>query len=139
MEEPGDLRERIVAVLRRRPVQFAYLFGSRAIGAARADSDIDLAVRFAPELDATERFELTLRLGAELEVAVDRQVDLVDLDTASLRLVGRILKERVVLLGLDDPARVEFEMRLFKLAVDFEHHAAALTRHTLSAMAEGRR
>lgn len=139
MEEPGDLRQRIMAVLRRHPVRFAYLFGSRARGEARADSDLDLAVQFAPELGAAQRFELALRLGAELEAALDCRVDLVDLDTAPLRLVGRILTERIVLLGLDDPARVEFEMRLFKLAVDFEHHAAALTREALDAMAEGRR
>lgn len=96
-----------------------------------------MAVRFDGDRDADARFGVALRLGAELEAAVGITVDLVDLEAAPLRLVGRILAERLVLVGQDDPERVAFEVRQFKLAVDFEHHAAELDRALLGAMARG--
>jgi uncharacterized protein len=132
-----DEREqaRVADVLSRHAVRFAYLFGSRARGAARPDSDLDVAVRFEADRDADARFDAALRLGAELEDAIGIPVDLVDLEAASLRLIGRILGERVILVGRDDPERVAFEVRQFKLAVDFEHHAAELDRALLGAMA----
>lgn len=52
-----------------------YLFGSMATGCATADSDLDLAIRGCPK---GRFFEL---LGTLL-VAMDRSVDLVDLDIA---------------------------------------------------------
>ncbi len=130
---------RVAEVLSRHGVRFAYLFGSQARGTARADSDLDVAVRFDGDRDADARFGVALRLGAELEAAVGITVDLVDLEAAPLRLVGRILTERLVLVGQDDPERVAFEVRQFKLAVDFEHHAAELDRALLGAMARGDR
>lgn len=130
---------RVAEVLSRHGVRFAYLFGSQARGTARADSDLDVAVRFGGDRDADARFGVALRLGAELEAAVGITVDLVDLEAAPLRLVGRILAERLVLVGQDDPERVAFEVRQFKLAVDFEHHAAELDRALLGAMARGDR
>lgn len=139
MEEFESLRGRIVPVLEAQPVAFAYLFGSRARHDAQPDSDVDVAVRFDEELDVSQRFAAALRLGVALEAAAGCPVDVVDLDSAPLRLVGRILSERIVLLGADAPGRVAFETHQFKLAVDFEHHAAELDRQLLAAMARGGR
>lgn len=88
-------------------VRFAYLFGSRATGDHRLDSDADVAV-------CTER-PLTLlaesRLADDLVAALDvPAVDLVDLRRAPLRLLGRILADGIVIYGHDEPERVEFEV-----------------------------
>jgi uncharacterized protein len=133
------LRRDIIEVVDDYPVVFSYLFGSHARGEARHDSDVDVAVCFEPGLAAAERFDLLLRLGAGLEVALRREVDVVDLDEAPLRLAGRILTERVVLTGLDRPERVRYETRVFAPSVDFEYHASRLDRELLAAMARGER
>lgn len=121
------------------PVVFSYLFGSHGRGEARADSDVDVAACLAEDLAPSERFARTLRLGVELETALGRTVDLIDLQEAPLRLVGRILTDRVVVTGPGAPERIRFETEQFKRSVDFEHHAADLDRQLLRAMAERRR
>jgi predicted nucleotidyltransferase len=70
----SDLK-RAVDILKQEGCSEVFLFGSLATGGARADSDIDLAVRGCP----TGRFfHLLGRLLLELE----REVDLVRLDDA---------------------------------------------------------
>lgn len=63
----------------RTDVRVAMLFGSRARGTARADSDVDLAVE-GPGVDL-------LTLGAELGGVLDLEVDVVDLEDASIPLL----------------------------------------------------
>ena len=118
---------------------FAYLFGSVARELDRSDSDVDVAVHFEPDLDAGERFEQALRLGVELERALGREVDAVNLADAPLRLAGRILTERVVIVGMERPERVRYETELFRRYIDAEYHARRLDAELLSAMADGRR
>jgi len=76
--------ERLRAVLASQPgVRLGYVFGSAARGALRADSDVDVAVRFAarPTLDGLAA------LALNLERAAGRRADVIDLDTAHLRHV----------------------------------------------------
>jgi uncharacterized protein len=121
------------------PVAFGYLFGSIARGEERADSDVDVAVHFEAGIDAEERFRLCLRLGVDLEAALRREVDVIDLEDAPLRLAGRILTERVVVTGLHRPERIRYETSIYRPYVDFEYHASRLDQELLAAMAEGRR
>lgn len=139
VDELERLRRTVTGVVADHPVVFSYLFGSHGRGEARADSDVDVAVYFAEELAPSKRFARTLRLGVELEMALGRIVDLVDLQEAPLRLVKRILTDRVVVTGRDAPERIRFETEQFKRSVDFEYHAADLDRQLLRAMAERRR
>lgn len=83
----------LVATLRAVLVQFprvrlALLFGSRATGRAHAHSDIDLAV-LAPEADR-------LALADALADAMDRDIDLVALDTATIPLIEELLRTAVI-------------------------------------------
>lgn len=126
MDGLEDLTQRIGEVLADQPVVFSYVFGSVARGVAGVGSDVDVAVHFESGVPTAERFDHTLRIGVELERALGREVDLVDLADAPLRLVGRILTERVVVTGLQRPERVRFENEMFRLSVDFEHHAGRL-------------
>jgi predicted nucleotidyltransferase len=139
MDERDALVRRIGEVLADRPIAFGFLFGSWARGDARPDSDVDVAVRFEPGRSRVQRFDELLRLGGELETALQREVDVVDLDEASLRLAGRILSERVVVAGHERVERVRYETDLFPRWVDFEHHARQLDDELLAATAEGER
>jgi len=49
------------------------------------------------------------------------------------------LRSRVVLYSRDEPARVEFESRIGRMADDVEVWAAETDRELLTAIAEGRR
>jgi uncharacterized protein len=112
-EEP--LGDRIAPVLREAGVQAAYVFGSRATGAARASSDIDLAVLAGRHVGFLEE----QRLADRLEHVLGVPVDLIVLDRASLELRGRIVQEGELVFGQDQPARVAFEVRTRSEYFDF--------------------
>jgi len=78
-------------------VALAIVFGSVAAGTAGYESDLDLALDLGRELTAVERMELISGL-AEL---TGRPVDLVDLSTVGVPLLGRILAGGKRLLGSD--------------------------------------
>jgi uncharacterized protein len=126
-------------VLADAPVTFAYLFGSTATGTARPDSDVEVAVMVDVRVADDERLRLTLRLGNLLEQRLRTAVDLLALNDAPLRVIGRVLAERVVLYSADEVARVRYETTMRPLTFDFEHHARALDRELLAAHAERRR
>ncbi len=92
-------------------MRLAILFGSRATGAARADSDVDVAAQMAAPLSAEERIALIEALAA----ATGLPVDLVDLKQVGEPLLGQILKNGIRLIGSD------------------EDYAALLTRHLFDA------
>ena len=66
-------------------------------------------------------------------------IEVTVLDDAPIRFLGRVLRSRVVLYSRDEPARVEFESRVGRMADDVEVWAARMDREMLTAIAEGRR
>ncbi len=76
--EPAELPERLAARLTSLGARYATLFGSLAKGAARPDSDIDIAVSFGKPMTADLR---TAVIGLVADEAA-RPVDLIDLETA---------------------------------------------------------
>lgn len=85
-------------------VAVAYLFGSRARGTARPNSDVDVAVLLDESADLhRRRLDLMTTLGAE--------VDLVILNDAPPALGYRVLRDGVVLVCHDNQARVEHWVR----------------------------
>ncbi|MBW2369769.1 MAG: nucleotidyltransferase domain-containing protein [Deltaproteobacteria bacterium] len=54
----------------------AYLFGSTVYGKTRLSSDVDIAVRFTPDLSAEDCFDLRLQLMDELEGYFNRSLDI---------------------------------------------------------------
>ena len=135
----GELAAAAEEILADAPVVFAYLFGSRATGAAGPGSDVDVAVLFDDSVRSEERLRLVLRLGRRFEQRLRTEVDLVALNDAPLRLVGRVLATRQTLYCADESARVRYETTMRPLVFDFEHHARALDRALLAAHAERRR
>ncbi len=137
MDVIARLRAAAAEVLADQPVEFAYLFGSHARGQAHKDSDVDVAVHFREEVPRDRYLELSTRLSGLLahESQVGPINGIVVLNEAPLRLVGRILRDRVIIYSSDEPARVAYEVRMSKQAMDFEIHAAPLDRALLAAMA----
>lgn len=92
--------------LRRERAKFAYLHGSRALGTARADSDVDIAAYFGA--DPPQSFDVLLPQG----------VDLLVLDHAPLELAGRVSVEGQILFEDDPVARVRWEATTRKIYFD---------------------
>jgi predicted nucleotidyltransferase len=88
-----------------RDLQAVYRFGSSVANADRPDSDVDLAILAARPLAAVERFDIQERLAAALR----RDVDLVDLRSASTVMASQIITTGMLLYEGDAPARHVFE------------------------------
>jgi predicted nucleotidyltransferase len=127
---PDESVERILADV---GIRFAYLFGSRASGAARANSDADVAVMPERDLGLLERERLAARLTTALGVP---DVDVVSLDRAPLELRGRIVQEGALVYSADEPARVAFEVRTRSEYLDFLPTLEKLQRSYLAHVAD---
>jgi hypothetical protein len=88
---------RVADVLRAAGARFALVFGSRAEGTARPDSDLDVGAWWGE------------RPPASWEVDLPPGVDLVVLDTAPLWLSGRIAQHGRLLFDDLPPARVRWQ------------------------------
>lgn len=138
-----SLVERLRAAARRalpdEPVVVAYLFGSRAAGRPRDDSDTDIAVLLDHPVGSGDRRHLLARVGAAFEAAASTAVDLVVLDDAPLPLRGRVLRDAVVLWSADEPRRVRYESLTRRMAADHALAFDRLDRELLAETAAGRR
>lgn len=119
-------------------VAFAYLFGSRARGAGRPDSDVDVAVYLdGPDaLSVESALDLTRRLADRSGIG---GIEILILNEAPLRIAADAIRTGVVVYSRSEPVRVFFESKTLREFFDFDFHAAALDRRFLSDMAEGRR
>lgn len=94
MDLPVDL-DALRTVLREHGVAFAFVFGSRARGDHRVDSDVDLAVWSPQPVD-----QWTLR------AALAEEIDLLDLRTAPEFIAGRVSLEGMVVYDADPASRI---------------------------------
>jgi predicted nucleotidyltransferase len=111
-----DLFEQLQARLADRPeILFATVFGSRATGKSRSDSDIDIGVFLQEELSAGERFDKRLELGIELEDL--GKVDVVVLNDVPSLLGHRALMGRQLIMR-DRKAYVRYFVRTLAFSED---------------------
>ena len=112
MDAAPDLHRRLAE---HPAIVFALLFGSRGRGAARPDSDWDIAVYLREELSARDRFKLRCRLAAELEDL--GEVDVVVLNDAPPLLGHRALMGQRLLVR-DPVALVRYFVRTIARSED---------------------
>ena len=89
-----ELREKVLAVLRRNDVLRASFFGSIVRGEMTEKSDVDILVEFAGRKSLMDLSGLKI----ELEAAIDREVDVLTYASLHPLLKDRILKEQVPIL-----------------------------------------
>ena len=102
-------------------VRAAFVFGSRATGRARPDSDIDIAVLLAKAPRSEERknvsWSLLTALGSELR---SDRVDLVLLNEAPPKLAFHVLKHGLLAFARDPVELHRFRVRTYSLHADYE-------------------
>lgn len=99
-----------------------YLFGSEAQGAARAGSDVDLALYAGRTVDAARLLEARHGAAALLR----REVDLVDLAAADTVLQMQVLRDGKLLLAPDPSAVGFFELRVLRDYRDLKRRRAGI-------------
>jgi len=88
----------------------AYLYVSQARGTANLKSDVDIAVLLKKSPPSTLD-GIGLDLGAEIENAIEKKVDLVILNRAPADLIHRILRDGILVYEGDRSARIRFEVQ----------------------------
>ena len=118
--------EPAVSILRRELPSLAgvYVFGSVAAGAARPDSDVDLAFHAGR---AANRGKIVV-LREMLSAALRRDVDLVDLAAAPTTLQMQVLREGRLLAAQD-----AFAIGMFELRVLRDYHDLKIRRAVIEA------
>lgn len=107
-EERASLLAKLSTLLEgREEVVFAYLFGSRALGYSRPDSDIDLAVFFEDGASKWARMELEEKLSKGLRLPV--QVVALN-EELKPRFLRNVLSTGVVIK--DNPSRKDWERKI---------------------------
>lgn len=129
----GRLEDRVASVMERHPeIAVAYVFGSRARGEAREDSDLDVGgVTRGEPIDA----ELLGCLATEIAKATGVEpVDVVDLEAQGPIFAHRVLLEgRRAYVGSEE-RRVDFESDTMVRAFDFRPTYELATRGKVAAL-----
>jgi hypothetical protein len=116
-------------------VRFSLLFGSRARGAARPDSDPDIAIFLDPALAPEQRFDLRLQVCAELQDL--GPVDVVILNDAPPLLAHRTLMGEPIEVR-DRTAYVRFFVHTMGAAEDDRYYQEVHRKARLRRLREGR-
>jgi len=100
-----DLRKHdleIDEIFKKHKVKIAYLFGSRARGFFREDSDYDIAVLFdKEEVNLLDESNLAVDISEKLNIPVDK-IDVTSLNKNDLLVIARVLKEGKIIYQEDE-------------------------------------
>jgi len=135
----AGLEDRIAAVLADGAalgIVSAYLFGSEAEGRAHRESDVDVGVvlRYDEHPTARDRFEARLSLYAELQAALNREVDVIVLNDAPPLLARRIVLSGRRVFCADDERDHAFVRDVQLRAADVEPFLRRASRTKLDAL-----
>lgn len=119
----GPIKKALAKLLVNQPaIQSAYLFGSMADGTDRSGSDVDIAVRLAPDLTPEATFDLRLKLMDELERVFNRSADIVILNNTSLKMIRQVLTKGELLYARDRSAEQVYKIQKQKEYFDFRFY-----------------
>ena len=106
-------KERIIHHLQRAlpTVQAVYLFGSVVTEHFTEDSDVDVAVLTSEPMDALLRWKLIQQLA----IALNRDVDLVDLSTASTVMQFQVVSTGERIFTADATMMEWWELKVYQL------------------------
>jgi len=102
----------IEEIFRKHGVVLAYLFGSRAKGLERKDSDYDIAVLFNRNVTIIDEIKLALDIADKLKLPVE-MIDITALNKADLLFKARILREGIPIYVSDEDMRRRWERKTY--------------------------
>jgi predicted nucleotidyltransferase len=106
-------------------IKLIYLFGSYAQVQANSESDIDIAILGKVKLDSVERWQLQ----SELAIALENNVDLVDLLSASTVMQNQVIHHGICIYDAANYAAL-FEIQVMSMYQHLnDERANILKRH----------
>jgi predicted nucleotidyltransferase len=96
-----------------------YLFGSQVKGNTNKYSDIDIAILFDNEVKEHEYTDKQIDIAANLSKILNREIDVIILNRASLFLKYHVLKEGIKIYEHPDRSEHNFEARSIMEYLDF--------------------
>lgn len=100
----------------------AYLFGSTALGISNSDSDIDIAIRIDQSLASDSYLEIRIQLTDNLEKHLGCKVDIVVLNTASLKMIHQVIINGRLLFSRDREKEQDYMVQKRKEYFDFRYY-----------------
>ena len=100
----------------------AYLFGSTALGISNSDSDIDIAIRIDQSLASDSYLEFRIQLTDDLEKHLGCKVDIVVLNTASLKMIHQVIANERLLFSRDRDKELDYLVQKRKEYFDFKYY-----------------
>ena len=119
-------------------VLFAYLFGSLARGTAGPLSDVDIAVFIDPLCTPqTGTFDYRSDLPVELQSLLEKEVDLILLNNASMILKYRVLRDGSLIYCRSEKERQLFHEQTVAQYLDFQPFLKVQSYYLHKRLAEG--
>lgn len=127
-----DLEKITKIILKHHPnCQAIYLFGSYASGEQKENSDVDLAVLLAPSKnEKTVNFVMS-DLQSELEKALNKDVDLLNLRNISTVFQFQIISKGKLIFCANRFAKDEFEMLTISFYQKLNEERKEITKNLL--------
>lgn len=110
----------------------AYLFGSSRRGRVRPESDVDIGVWVRPHWPPADYGPLQIRLNAELSALLNREADVVILNTAPLPLRFEVYRTGTCLWESSKKPSRAFRLHSLIEYFDLQPLFAAIERRSLS-------
>ncbi len=124
MNNKFQFSKKAVNFFRECGIGIVYLFGSRAEGTHKADSDFDTGIVFTDKKNPEDILELHPRLYSlfsdEFPVAFDRDVDILYMKDCSPAFRYSVISTGIVLYELSFEFRAEYEKRTMMEYLDFK-------------------
>ena len=90
-----DVRNRLASIFKKYNIKNAYLFGSYARNEADTSSDIDLIIKTDNDFSLLN----LAKLEEEIELSINKKVDLLTIDSLPLQIRSKIIGERIKIYG----------------------------------------
>lgn len=119
-------------------VSAVWLFGSRARGAARPDSDVDVGVLWSTEPSDREgtSYPPEVHVAGDLEAILGLPAQVVAMDRAPADLVHRVLRDGELVYEGDRSHRIRFEVRARNEYFDLLPHLRRYRRRAVELLEE---
>ncbi len=121
--EINNLEEELKSVFSKySSIVSVYLFGSTAEGFAKSKSDIDIAVRVDESTSSVSYFDIKIQLMDELEDCFARKVEIVILNSASLKMIHQVMIRGRLIFTRDRKNELDYCIRKRKEYFDFQYY-----------------
>src|SRR3989344_107626 len=117
------IKNKLSSYFATQPVEAVYLFGSQALGKARKDSDIDLAVLFNKTVSEEKRGRYIIEMTADLEGIISgKKLDIINLSKAPIALQYSAVYRRHEILVKNSTNKALFEAQVFSRYFDYSYY-----------------